>query len=80
MLLVVNSNTNTGEKTQTLKCFFQTELVPNIAQKQIKTVEAEDRLFNGVLYDRTRGNCLKPKEERFRPDKRKRFFTIRVVK
>ena len=39
-----------------------------------------DRLFSRVCCGRTRGNCFKLKEERFRADKMMKLFTIRVVR
>ena len=36
----------------------------------------EDRLFNVVCGERTRGNCFKPKEGKFRLDIRKKYFTV----
>ncbi|KAK4818897.1 hypothetical protein QYF61_021582 [Mycteria americana] len=39
-----------------------------------------DRLFRRACNDRTRGNCCKLKEGTFRLDRRKKFFTRRVVK
>jgi len=39
-----------------------------------------DRLFSRACSNRIRGNCFKLKEGRFRLDKWKTFFTVRVVK
>ncbi|KAK4828807.1 hypothetical protein QYF61_000864 [Mycteria americana] len=39
-----------------------------------------DKLFSRACCNRTRGNCFKRKEGRFRLDIRKKFFTMRVVK
>jgi len=42
--------------------------------------EDRNRLFSRICCDRTRGNGFKQKEGRFRLYKRKKFFTMRVMK
>ena len=37
-------------------------------------------LFTRACRDRTRGNCFKLKEGRFRLEIRKKFFTLRVLR
>ena len=39
-----------------------------------------DRLFSGMCCDWIRGNGFELKEERFRLDIRKKFFTVRMVR
>ena len=39
-----------------------------------------DRPFNGVYGDRTKGNGFNLKEDRFRLHRRKKSFTVRVVR
>jgi len=39
-----------------------------------------DKHFSRACCDKTRGNCFKLKEDRFRLDIRKKYFMVRVVK
>ena len=39
-----------------------------------------DRLYSRICFGRTMGNGFKLKEGRFRLDRRKKFFTVRVMK
>ena len=39
-----------------------------------------DNIFSRACCSRTRSNGFKPREGRFRLDRRKKFFTMRVVK
>jgi len=65
------------------------ELVQRRAAKMVRGLEhlqhCEERLrelglFSRACCHRARGNGLKLKEGRFKPDRRKKFFTMRVVK
>jgi len=40
----------------------------------------EENIFSRACCDRTRSNGFKPREGRFRLDRRKKFLTVRVVK
>ena len=42
--------------------------------------KAGENLLSRACCDRTRSNCFKVREGRFRPDIRRKFFTVRVVK
>ncbi|KFV98845.1 hypothetical protein N327_02301, partial [Fulmarus glacialis] len=42
--------------------------------------KAGDKLFSKICCDKTKRNGFKPKKGRFRLDRRKKFFTMRVVK
>ncbi|KAK4815522.1 hypothetical protein QYF61_003214 [Mycteria americana] len=55
---------------------------PTVAFQYLKRAHKKDgdKLFSRSCCDRTRDNCFKLKEGRFRLAMRKKFFTIRVVK
>ncbi|KFP57710.1 hypothetical protein N323_02822, partial [Cathartes aura] len=50
------------------------------AFQYLKEAYKKDGVFSRACCDRTRGNGFKLKEGRFRLDRRKKFFTMRVVK
>jgi len=60
------------------KSRLQTDII--VAFQYLKGIYKKDgkRLFSRVCSDRTRSNGFKLKEERFRIDKRKTFFMMRL--
>jgi len=58
---------------------MQTSLCSSLS-KILRLFKTGDRLFSRACSDRTRSDAFKLKEGRFRLNRRKKFFTVRVVK
>jgi len=60
------------------KRMLQGDLLAAVLKRAYK--KAGERVFTRTCSDRTRGNGFRLKEGRFRLDRRKKFFTVRVVR